>query len=189
MDRGEQDITAFLRAVGAGKQAAMDDLFAATYSKLRQLAHAQRYRWRGQDTLSTNALVHEAYLKLSAQDPPQWRDRGHFFSVAARAMRHILINYAERSQAAKRGGDVPHVDADEASLVHETRTEDLLALDEALMRLEALNPRQVRVVECKFFAGLDIEETAEALDTSPATVKRDWAAARLYLNRELAPAD
>lgn len=165
----------------------LSDLYTAAYATLRSLAHVQRIRWSGQETLSTTALVHEAYLKLSRQDAPRWRDRGHFLRVAARAMRHILIDYAERSRAAKRGGTSVHVPADQVPLIDASRIEDLLALNEALRRLERRNPRQARVVECRFFAGLDVEETAEALDVSPTTVKRDWRRGQAWLYRQLRP--
>lgn len=165
----------------------VDELFVAAYATLRRLARAQRHRWSGQETLCTTALVHEAYLKLSRQESLHWESRGHFLRVAARAMRHILINYAERSRAAKRGGDEVHVRADEAPLIDESLTEDLLALHEALSRLERRNPRQAEVVECRFFAGLDVEETAEALAVSPTTVKRDWRRGQAWLYRQLGP--
>lgn len=186
MDAPDAEIAAFLEALAAGEDVPLGELFSAAYSRLHSLAHDQRRRWRGQETLSTTALVHEAYLKLSQQESPQWQSRGHFFRVAARAMRHILINYAERSRAAKRGGGSPHVAAEEVPLVHESRIEELLALDEALTRLEDLSPRQAQVVECRFFAGLDVEETAEALTVSPATVMRDWRRGKAWLYRELA---
>lgn len=186
MDTPDAEIAAFLEALAAGEEVSLGELFSAAYSRLHSLARDQRRRWRGQDTLSTTALVHEAYLKLSQQESPQWQSRGHFFRVAARAMRHILINYAERSRTAKRGGGSLHVAAEEASLIHESRIEELLALDEALTRLEELSPRQVQVVECRFFAGLEVEETAEALDVSPATVMRDWRRGKAWLYRELA---
>jgi RNA polymerase sigma factor (TIGR02999 family) len=167
----------------------LDDLFSATYTTLHRLARDQRRRWRGQETISTTALLHEAYLKLSNRDSPQWESRGHFFRVAARAMRHVLINYAERSRAAKRGGGDGITALEDLPLVHESRLEELLAIDQALSRLEKLNPRQARVVECRFFAGLEVDETAEALDISPATVMRDWRRGRAWLYRELAARD
>lgn len=187
MGEADEEITAFLEALGAGEDAALGELFSTAYVKLRSLAQAQRRRWRGGEALSTTTLVHEAYLKLSRQESPQWRDRGHFFAAAARAMRHILINSAKRGRAAKRGGGAVHVAAEETPLIDAELTEELLALNEALDRLEDLSPRQVRVVECRFFAGLGIEETAEALTVSPATVKRDWHHARAWLYRELRP--
>lgn len=188
MDASDREITAFVEALGAGEQVALGDLFTAAYARLHGLAHDQRRRWRGQETLSTTALVHEAYLKLSQQEEPRWESRGHFFRVAARAMRHILIDYAERSGTAKRGGDREHVPADDAEPIHESRIEELLALNEALTRLERRNARRARVVECRFFAGLDVEETAEALDISPATVVRDWSRGKAWLYLQLAPA-
>lgn len=186
METPDAEIAAFLEALAAGEDVSLGELFAAAYSRLHSLAHDQRRRWRGQETLSTTALVHEAYLKLSQQEAPRWQSRGHFFRVAARAMRHILINYAERSRAAKRGGDSRHVAAEDAPLIHESRIEELLALNEALTRLEGLSPRQAQVVECRFFAGLEVEETAEALAVSPATVMRDWRRGKAWLYRELA---
>lgn len=187
MDASDEEITAFVKALGAGEDVPLGALFSAAYSRLHSLAHDQRRRWSGQETLSTTALVHEAYLKLSQQDAPQWRDRGHFFRVAARAMRHILIDYAERSRAAKRGGDSVHVRAEDAPLIHESRVEELLALDEALTHLARQNPRQAEVVECRFFAGLEVEETAEALRISPATVMRDWRRGKAWLYVQLGP--
>lgn len=182
----DEETRAFLQALVADEEVSLSELFSAAYARLHSLARDQRRRWRGQETLSTTALVHEAYLKLSQQESPQWQSRGHFFRIAARAMRHILINYAERSRTAKRGGGSPHVPADETPLVQESRIEELLALNEALTQLEHLSPRQAQVVECRFFAGLEVEETAEALDVSPATVMRDWRRGKAWLYRELA---
>lgn len=170
-----------------GRDGAVDALFAATYEELKTLAGAQRRRWRGDETISTTALIHEAYLKLVRRQDPRWEHRGHFFAVASKAMRQILINYARDKRVAKRGGDAPVVSADEVALVADGAVEELLALDEALEHLAALDPRQARVVECRFFGGLSVAETAEALDISPATVKRDWTVARAYLQRALAP--
>lgn len=183
----EKEVTAFVEALAAGEESSLGDLFATAYAELCDLAHAQRRRWSGQETLSTTVLVHEAYLKLSRQDELQWRDRGHFFRVAARAMRHILINYAIRSRTARRGGASVHVPADRVPLVDESRIEDLLALDEALTRLAQQNPRWARVVECRVFAGLDVAETAEALAVSTTTVKRDWSRAQAWLYSQLEP--
>lgn len=185
MDASDAEVTAFLKALGAGDDVPLPALYAAAYDRLYRLAHHQRRRWSGQETLSTTALVHEAYLKLSKQDEPRWRDRGHFFRVAARAMRHILIDYAERSRTVKRGGDSVHVHAEHAPLIHESRIEELLALDQALTRLARQHPRQARVVECRFFVGLEVGETAEALGISPATVMRDWRRGKAWLYVEL----
>lgn len=185
MDTTDQEIAHVLRALGAGEEAALDKLFSAAYALLHDLAHAQHRRWSGQETLSTTALVHEAYLKLSELESPRWRSRGHFFAVAARAMRHILVDYADRRRATKRGGGRPHVRVDEERLIDDSRIEDLLALDEALTSLAHRNPRQARVIECRFFAGLEVEETAEALAISPTTVKRDWRRGQAWLYRQL----
>lgn len=174
MEPTDEDITVFIEAIGRGDDAALGELFSSAYEQLHGLARRQRARWDGQQTLSTTVLVHEAYLKLSRQDDPRWNDRGHFFRVAAQAMRHTLVDYAKRARRAKRGSDAEHVPLDEASPTDDARIEELLALDEALSELERENPRWARVVECRFFAGLDVAETAEALDISPATVKRDW---------------
>lgn len=167
--------------------ASLGELFAAAYAQLRSVAHDQRRRWRGQETLCTTALVSEAYLKLSRQAPGKWESRGHFLRVAARAMRHILMDYAKRSRRVKRGGESDHVPADEARLVDEARIEELLALDEALTRLAQENPRRAQVVECRFFAGLEVEETAEALGVSVSTVMRDLRRGKAWLYLQLKP--
>lgn len=187
MDATNRHITDYLHALGAGEDAALGELFSAAYAVLHDLAHAQRRRWVGEETLSTTALVHEAYLKLSEQDSPRWRSREHFFGVASRAMRHILIDYAERRHAVKRGGGSTPLPADQTPLIDDSRIEDMLALDEALTLLARQNPRQVRVVECRFFAGLEVRDTAAALDISPTTVKRDWRRAQAWLYRQLGP--
>lgn len=186
MEPNEGEITELLEALSSGADGALEKLFAAGYGPLRRLAHGQRRRWRGEDTLNTTALLHEAYLKLSRGRRQDWPDRGRFFAVAARAMRQILIDRARRSQADRRGGGEERSSLTEARpVVRSLPVEELLSLDAALGRLEALDPRQVRVVECRFFGGLDVEETAEAVGVSTATVKRDWRAARAWLYRQL----
>ncbi len=172
----------------SGDPMAADALYASVYADLHALAQRQRGRWSGNDTLGATALVHEAYLKLSRSASPSWADRRHFFAVASRAMRQVLVDYAERSAAAKRGGGDPHLPLDIASLAdfQEGGAEDLLTLHAALNELEAEHPRWVRVVECRFFSGLSVVETAEALGLSPATVKREWSQARLWLGERLA---
>ena len=139
------------------------------------------------ETLSTTGLVHEAYLKLAAQPHPGWRDRGHFFAVAARAMRHILIDYARSRGRQKRGSGQPHLPLDEAQVAIEAEAAHLVAVDEALARLAGEDERLARVVECRFFAGLSEDETAEALGISVRTVQRDWGEAREWLKKEMAP--
>lgn len=184
-DPGE--ITELLEALGTGRDGAFEELFEAVYGELRRLAHSQRRRWRGEETLNTTALIHEAYLKLAGGRLPPKQDRARFFAVAARAMRQILIDRARRSRAERRGGGAAQVSLTDAEPpAGRTFPEaELLSLDDALDRLEEIDPRQVRIVECRFFAGLDVEETAEAVGVSTATVKRDWRAARAWLHREL----
>jgi RNA polymerase sigma factor (TIGR02999 family) len=179
------DVTTVLQAVRNGDLRAADELFRRVYGELHRIASGQRRRWGGNETLNTTALVHEAYLKLVNQDVAAWNDRAHFFAVAAKAMRHILINYAERQVAAKRGGGAVHVPLDETDLVSPEAAEDLLSLDEALTALAAVHERSSRVVECRFFGGFDIQETANTLSVSPATVERDWAFASAWLRKEM----
>jgi RNA polymerase sigma factor (TIGR02999 family) len=179
------DLTEVIRAVRRGDGRAADELFRRVYDELHRIAGGQRRRWGGNETLNTTALVHEAYLKLVRQDGADWSDRAHFFSVAATAMRHILINYAQRQVAAKRGGGAVHLPLNDADLVSPEAAEDLLSLDDALHALAKVHARSSRVVECRFFGGLDIKETADALSVSPATVERDWAFASAWLRREL----
>lgn len=178
------DITGLLAMARDGNNSAFDRLFEVVYRQLRALAHHRRERWYLDDTLNTTALVHEAYLKLVQHSRPHWHDRTHFFAAASRAMRHILINYAERRRAAKRGGSVPTESLEHNPVADDDTAEELIALDQALNNLEELGPRQARVVECRFFAGLPVAETAETLAISEATVKRDWVLARAFLKRE-----
>lgn len=182
-----QDITQLLVAAGEGHAGAMDDVFSSVYPRLRELARSRRRSWRGNHTLDTTSLIHEAYLKVASASAPRYESRGHFFAVAAQAMRQVLINYAEKKGAAKRGGGAAHVTLHERDLVQEQALDEILTLDSALKRLEDMSPRQARVVECLFYAGFTVEETAEALGLSPATVKRDWSAARAWLFREMQP--
>jgi RNA polymerase sigma factor (TIGR02999 family) len=165
----------------------MEQLFPIVYNELRQIAAHKLRSERTGHTLCTTALVHEAWLDLTKLNRIQWRNRTHFLAVAAQAMRRILIDYAVARRTKKRGGGLPieSLDNDDALAIAHTRGYELMALDEALTRLSALNDRQGRIVECRFYAGMSIEETADALDVSPATVKREWAMARAWLNREL----
>jgi len=159
--------------------------FQQVYAELQALARQQRRRWQGNLTLNTTSLVHEAYLKLVGRDS-SYASRAHFMAVASKAMRHILITYATRQSTLKRGGGLPTLPLDEEILlVPEHRTDELLALDEALLRLAKVDERASKVVECRFFGGLDAEETAEALGLSRRTVSRDWRAARAWLFAEL----
>lgn len=194
----DQDVDALAGELALQDDLPFKDLFAAAYGRLLAIAQSQRRRWRGQETLSTTALLHEAYLKLACSHDPRWRDRGHFLRVAARTMRHILINYAERSRALKRGGvptsaGDPHSAASHeasptsgyAAEVDGDRLDELLTLDEALQRLEKQNPRQAQVVEGLFFGGLKVEEVAEALNVAPITVMREWRRGKAWLYLQL----
>jgi RNA polymerase sigma factor (TIGR02999 family) len=156
------------------------------YSELKALAHAHRYRWTGiKGGMGTTSLVHEAYLKLADQAPAGFANRRQFFAVASKAMRSILIDNARWQGRQKRGGGSPPVELQESMLVSAERSEELLALDEALGRLDDREPRLARIVECRCFGGLTVDETAEALAVSSATVKRGWSLARAWLYREL----
>ena len=180
------DITGLLRELSQGHHEALDRLMPIVYDELRRIAHAQLRREHSGHTLSTTGLVHEAYLKLVNIHQVEWRDRAHFFAMAARLMRRILIDYARGKKREKRGGDAVHVQLTEAfDVPGPVAADDLVALDEALARLEAQSERQCRVVECRCFAGLSLEETAQTLGISVATVKRDWDFSRAWLNREL----
>jgi RNA polymerase sigma factor (TIGR02999 family) len=174
------DITGLLAALRDGDRTALDRLFPLVYQELHARAHHQLARRRPGDTLSTTALVHEAYLKLTDSAHQTYEDRVHFFAVASRAMRQILVDYARRMTAAKRGGGLA-VSLDPDQLGDPGRAEELVALDEALTRLEGLDERLARTVEMRFFGGLSVEEAADALGVSPRTVKRDWRKARAFL--------
>jgi RNA polymerase sigma-70 factor, ECF subfamily len=187
--RAEEDVTGLLVASTLGDASAHDALWSAVYEELRRMAHRELRHERGDQTLGTTGLVHEAYLKLVGLDRVEWQNRAHFYAIAAQAMRRILINHAVGRRAKKRGGGVVPVTLDDASdealVMADERADELVMLDEALERLKALNQRHAQVVECRFFGGMSIEDTAAALDVSPATVKRDWTAARAWLNREV----
>lgn len=187
------DVTQLLVAVRNGEAGAMDRLFAAVYADLRDIAHRQLARTGRAATLNTTALVHETYLKLVDRSRVSPEDRRHFFRTAARAMRHILVDYARMKRAAKRGGaDTPSGSPtdvlDERSVDVEARATELLAIDRALRRLAEVDERLSRVVELRFFGGFPVEEVADLTDTSPRTVKRDWQIARAFLFRELGEA-
>lgn len=191
-DSHPQSVGRVLEALRAGTPGAFDELFPLVYDELHQIAARQRRRWNGDETLNTTAVVNEAYLKLVDQSAPDWRSHAHFLAVASTAMRQILIDYAKWKRAVKRGGGRPHVALhDIESALH--RDEDasgvgdevLVALDESLDRLHQQDQRQARIVECRFFGGMSIEDTAEALGVSAATVKRGWAMAQAWLYRDL----
>ena len=186
------DVTQLLDDLREGKDEVLDDLFDRVYTELRQRARGQRRRWKGDPSLRTTALANEAYLKLVDQKKRSWENRSHFFAVAAKAMRHILINEAKRKRAEKRGGNAPKLSLEKLTeelgrdvATGEQRAEVLVALDEALEQFEAEHPRAARVVECRFFGGMTIEETAEALGVSGSTVSRDWTLAQAWLYRAM----
>jgi len=168
-----------------GDRDALDALFPVVYEELRTKAHRLLRGQPGGLTLSTTALVHESYLKLIRSDGLTWQDRAHFLALAARAMRLVLVSYARSHGAEKRGGGVIPLDLDDELTLSNQRAEQVIALDEALERLAALNERLSRTVELRFFGGLTIEETAAALDVAPSTVKLDWQKSRSWLYREL----
>lgn len=178
-------MTELLAEWACGNPDALERLVPLVYRELRTIAARQLRRERADHTLQPTALVHEAYLKLVDQRPSGWRNRGHFFAVAAQAMRRILVDHARAHRAAKRGRDFEKVAIETADAVVEAPTADVLALDEALTRLSTLDPRQGQVVELRCFGGLTIEETADAVGLSLTTVKEEWRLAKAWLHREL----
>lgn len=184
MSGSPDDVTFWLGRMHTGDPGALQALVPLVYSELRSLAHVQRLRHGAAETLNTTALLHEAYLKMSASDEV-WANRRHFFRVAARVMRQVMVDYARRQKAAKRGGEQADLLFDEAWMRPLPDDLNLEALDEALTRLAALNARQAEVVDLRFFVGFTIEEAAIVLDVAPATVKRDWTAARAWLYASL----
>ncbi|MBX2819529.1 MAG: sigma-70 family RNA polymerase sigma factor [Rhodothermaceae bacterium] len=188
----QESVTRLLKALQDGDESALDHLFVQVYDELHSMAHNKRKNWIGKDyTLNTTALVHEAYMKLMEHSQHDWNSRAHFMGVAAKAMRHILINYAEKRRTKKRGGDLKKVSLEEerASIddvieMSDEQADKLLAIESAIKKLEKNNERQVRIIECKFFGGMTNDETAETLGISKATVKRDWAMAQAWLHRE-----
>lgn len=201
MNRSQETIARLLEGLGRGDRTAVDELFAKVYDELKGLAHRQRARWSQDYTMNTTALVHEVYVKLVGQSKIDTDGRAHFQALAARAMRHVLCNYARERGALKRGGGLERVQVDdggdgldrlEASGTPTTKvgSENLLCdLDRALTELERSRPRASRVVECRFFGGMTVEETAAAVGASQRSVKRDWAMAQAWLHRALAASD
>lgn len=179
------DVTGLLCQLTSGNQEAAEKLIPLVYDELKRLARSYMRREREEHTLQTTALVHEAYLKLVRQRRVNWQGRSHFFGIAAQLMRRILIDHARGHLREKRGGTQTVLPLSEALVFSPEHSEDLLKLDEALGRLAKLDPRQSRIVELRFFGGLSVEETAESLDVSPKTVKRDWAVAKAWLHGEL----
>jgi RNA polymerase sigma factor (TIGR02999 family) len=184
-DASPKEVTQLLVAWGNGDPHALQELMPLVYRELRRLAHGHLRRERPDHTLQTTALVHEAYLRLVDQQETNWKNRAQFFAVAAQMMRRILVDYARARQYAKRGGGAQSVELDEAMVVSSDRAAEVVALDEALLRLAELDSRKSRLVELRFFGGLSIEETAEILGVSPGTVMRDWTLAKAWLQREM----
>lgn len=181
---GSSRVTQLLHDASNGSASALEALLPLLYQELHDLAHRQRMRQSGPATLNTTALLHEAYIKIARGDLG-FADRSHFFRVAAQAMRHILVDYARKNKAEKRGGGIHVATLEEGELSENTRPEELLALDEALEQLALLNPRQAEVVTMRYFGGFTIPEVAELLETSTATVWRDWATAQAWLQKYL----
>jgi RNA polymerase sigma factor (TIGR02999 family) len=180
-----KEITQLLIAWNEGDQRARDELTPLIYDELRRLARGYLRRERPGHTLQPTALVHEAFLRLIDQSRVNWQNRAHFFGAAARLMRQILINHAEARRAAKRGGEAERVSLNDVDHSAVGREIDLVALNEALTNLERIDPQQGRIVELRYFSGLTVEEVAEVMGVSPATVKREWSTARAWLRREL----
>ena len=180
-----KDVTQLLTAWRSGDRAALDQLMAIVYDELRSLANRFLRDERDGHTLQTTALVHEAYLKLAGYSGVEWQNRAHFFAIAASVIRHILVDHARSRQRDKRGGGALRLSLDEAGAAPQERDPDLVALDDSLLSLTRIDPRQSRIVELRYFGGLSVEETAEVMGISTATVKRDWTVARAFLYHDL----
>jgi RNA polymerase sigma factor (TIGR02999 family) len=188
-DREQLHITQLLLDWSEGNQAALEDLTPIVYGELHRLAHHYMNRERAGHTLQTSALVNEAFMRLIHQRNVKWNNRAHFFAIAAQMMRRILVDYARSHLYAKRGAGAVHVSLDQAGLVSKEPSAEVTALDEALTKLESIDPQQARVVELKFFAGLTIKETAEVMGISIDMVKREWSTAKAWLYLEMSSGD
>jgi RNA polymerase sigma factor (TIGR02999 family) len=185
MNQSSMDVTLLLKELSRGNQDALAELIPAVYDELRRLAAYYLRQERSDHTLQATALVHEAYLRLVDQRHVDWKNRNHFFGVAAHLMRRVLLMHAREHRAAKRGGSMHKISLDETAIFSQAQADDLVFLDELLNRLATLDPQQERIVEMRFFAGLTVEETADLMGISTATVKRDWAMAKAWLAREM----
>jgi RNA polymerase sigma factor (TIGR02999 family) len=185
MSESTSDVTRLLVRLRGGEEAALDELLPAMYDSLRNIARNQLRGERADHTLQTTELVHEAYMKLVDHETVDWQDRQHFFAVAARAMRQILVDHARKREAQKRGGDADEVPLEDVTPRREVGAGDLIALNDALDRLAEHDERMAQVVECRFFGGYTTQETADVLDVSRSTVVRDWRAAQAWLNRAM----
>lgn len=181
------DITVLIERSASGEEEAKDQLFGLLYRELKQRAQHQRRRWHGNLTVNTTALVHESYFKLVGAEPERYNNRGHFLATASKAMRQVLVDYARRSSARRRGGDMHRVDVEPETwtALPNAVSADILDLHRSLEKLEKMYPDLARVVECRVFAGLDVNETAACLDIGTATVKRRWAMATSWLESEM----
>lgn len=179
------EITQLLQGWRGGDRKALDALLPVVYKELQRLAHFQLRQERADHTLQSAALVNEAYLRLVGLNPPEWESRTHFFAIAAQLMRQILVDYARRHRAGKRGGGETTLPLEDATMLSRGKDVDVVALDEALKALAQIDPRKAQVVELRFFGGLSFEETAELLQLSAVTVSRDWNTARAWLHREM----
>jgi RNA polymerase sigma factor (TIGR02999 family) len=181
------NVTLLLGQLREGNREAADQLIPLVYNELRRMAAACMQRERAGHTLQATALVHEAYMRLAGAQQGPWQNRAHFFAIAAHAMRQVLMDHARRRHADKRGGaNARKVEIDAELFIDENKLEDVIAMDEALTRLEKIDPRQSQLVELRFFAGLDVEQAAEVMGISTTTVKREWRSARAWLHGELA---
>ena len=187
-DASFQSVSELLAKWRAGDEESLTRLVPLVYKTLHRLAHYHLRKERPDHTLQTTALVHEAYLCLAKQEPMEFENRAHFFAVCAQVMREVLVQYARRRKAAKRGGGVYNLELDQALAVANRRSVDLIALDDALTELAKLDPQQSRIVELRFFGGLSIEGTSQVLGISPATVKRHWTTAKIWLHDEISKA-
>jgi RNA polymerase sigma factor (TIGR02999 family) len=184
----EKSVTKLLVELNQGNTHAYKQLFPIIYNDLKSRAKQQRSNWYNQHTLNTSALINETYLKLVENNQVDWHCRSHFLTAAAQAMRHILIDYARKRKATKRGGDEKHIELDKVLdelHIDNQHMEDLFSLDEALLKLTQINQRESQIVECRIFAGMNLREISEALGVSIATVKRDWVIAQAWLLREM----
>ena len=185
MPDSDASVTQLLAELRTGNEEAVNRLVPLVYCELRRMAAAYMQRERRGHTLQATALVNEAFIRLACGGPVQWQNRAHFFAIAAHTMRQVLLEYARRRHAVKRGGiDGRKVDIDAELFIDECKLEDVLAIDELLERLALIDPRQSRLVELRFFGGLNLEEAGEVMGVSPATLKREWRLAKAWLSRE-----
>jgi RNA polymerase sigma factor (TIGR02999 family) len=185
MTRAPHEVTRLLRKWSEGDEAALEQLIPLVYDELHHLAHQHMRREKPGHFLQTSALINEAYIRLIEQPQIRWENRSHFFGIAARVMRRILVDEARKRNSAKRGGRMIQISLDEAAAISKDPAANVVALDDALKSLEAIDSRQSEIVELRFFGGLSIDETAEALKLSPGTVMRDWTFARAWLRQRM----